>query len=235
MADRWRPARRHYNTGVFAWTGAALFLASLLFFLFNYAVTFARPAATTAPAAVAINVALFSVFALHHSVFARARVRAAVARLVPPPHERAFYVWVASLLFIGVCAAWRPVAGVLWDVDGVARGALWLLQALGVWITIRSAASIGVLELAGVREAVPAAFTSVGPYGWVRHPIYTGWFLMVFATSPMTMTRLVFAAVSSLYLLAAIPFEERSLVRSSGGAYERYQREVRWKLWPWIY
>lgn len=220
---------------MFAWTGAALFLASLLYFLFNYAVTFARPAAVTAPGAMAVNVALFSVFALHHSVFARAPVRAAVARLVPAPYERAFYVWVASLLFLGVCAGWRPVAGVLWDVTGAARGALWLLQAFGIWITLTSAASIGVLELAGVRETVATDFTSAGAYGWVRHPIYTGWFLMVFATSPMTMTRFVFAAVSSLYLLVAIPFEERSLVRTSGGAYERYQREVRWKLLPWIY
>ena len=59
------------------------------------------------------------------------------------------------------------------------------------------------------------------PYGWVRHPIYSGWFLIVFAVPVMTLTRLVFAVTSSAYLLIAIPFEERSLRRSSQGAYDQ--------------
>ena len=51
----------------------------------------------------------------------------------------------------------------------------------------------------------------------------------------MTMTRFVLAATSSVYLLIAIPLEERSLRRSSGGAYDRYMREVRWKLLPHVF
>ena len=129
---------------MFAWTGAALFLASLAYFLYAYLVPFARPAAATAPGAVASNLALFTVFALHHSVFARERVRRIVARLVPPDRERSFYVWIASLLFIGVCALWRPVAGVAWEVHGTALGVLWLLQVAGAWLTLRSASIIDV-------------------------------------------------------------------------------------------
>jgi hypothetical protein len=243
---------------VFAWTGAALFLASLAYFLYCYLVQFGRPAAVTSPGAVWWNVALFTVFALHHSVFARERVRALVARMVPRDRERSFYVWVASLLFIACCALWQPVAGVVWAVDGAALGLLWLLQFWGAWLTLRSAAIINVWELAGVRPArrvlsgppreadeprptvaqtvsQTPAFKTVGPYGWVRHPIYTGWLLLVFAVSPMTGTRLVFAVISSVYLLLAIPFEERSLLATTAGAYDQYRRQVRWKLIPGIY
>ncbi len=78
-------------------------------------------------------------------------------------------------------------------------------------------------------------FKTRGPYGWVRHPIYSGWFLMVLAASPMTMTRLVFALVSCAYLVAAIPFEERSLRHASSGGYDRYMAQVRWKLVPGLY
>ena len=74
-----------------------------------------------------------------------------------------------------------------------------------------------------------------GPYRVVRHPIYSGWFLMVFAVPVMTLTQFVFAATSSVYLLIAIPFEERSLRRSSSGAYDRYMREVPWKLVPKVF
>jgi protein-S-isoprenylcysteine O-methyltransferase Ste14 len=147
-------------------------------------------------------------------------------------------VWVASALFVAVCALWRPVPGVAWHVDGASRWLLLAGQAAGVWLTLRSAAMIDILELSGVRQLSPIQrtieFKTTGPYGWVRHPIYSGWFLVVFCVPMMTMTRLVFAVTSSAYLLLAIPFEERSL-RASASAYGEYVRRVRWKLVPGIY
>jgi len=231
-----------YNTGVLAWAGAALFFASLGLFFYNYLVTWSRPATSTPAGAVAIDIALFTLFALHHSVFARERIRARVARLVPGGRERSFYVWVSSLLFIAVCAWWQPVAGVVWRVEGPLRAVLWAFQAFGVWLVLRSAVVIDIRDLAGLtRPAIPGEparpteFKVVGPYGWIRHPIYSGWFLVVFATSPMTGTRLLFALVSSAYLLVAIPLEERSLRATTNGAYERYMQRVRWRLMPGVY
>jgi protein-S-isoprenylcysteine O-methyltransferase Ste14 len=49
------------------------------------------------------------------------------------------------------------------------------------------------------------------------------------------MTRFVFAVVSCAYILVAIPFEERSLRRSSNGAYDRYMKRVPRKLVPGVY
>jgi methanethiol S-methyltransferase len=222
------------------------FFLSLAFFVYSYLVTFARPTSVTANGAIAANVVVFTIFALHHSVFAREPIRARVARVVPPGLERSFYVWVASVLFIAVCAWWQPVAGVFWDVDGPLLAVLWALQLFGGWLTLRSAIIIDVRELAGVRGGDPgprpqgtasdgAEFKTVGPYGWVRHPIYSGWFLLVFASSPMTGTRLLFATISSAYLLLAIPLEERSLRATTNGAYERYMRQVKWRLLPGVY
>ena len=224
-----------------ALAGAVLFFLSLAFFLFSYATTFGAAAPDGAFAVpVTWNVVLFTVFAMHHSVFAREPVRAWVARTVPPGLERSFYVWVASLLFIAVCALWQPVPGVAWNAQGAALWALRILQVLGVWLTLTSAAVLDVMELSGVRQAeqrpAPAMdFKTRGPYGWVRHPIYSGWFLMVLAASPMTMTRLVFAVVSCAYLVAAIPFEERSLRHASSGGYDRYMAQGRWKLIPGVF
>ena len=226
---------------LFAWLGVALFFVSLAYFLFSYVTRFGVPAAgrDLAPA-VTWNVALFTLFALHHSVFARERVRRWVARTVPASLERSFYVWIASLIFLAVCALWRPVPGLAWQAEGMLLWALRLLQATGIWLTLRSAALLDIRELAGLRQMVAGGgqasgpeFKTTGPYGWVRHPIYSGWFLMVFAASPMTMTRLVFAVVSCAYLLIAIPFEERSMRASA--VYERYMQQVRWRLLPGVY
>ena len=245
---------------MFRWLGALLFLCSLGYFLVSYMTTFGVPApggasgAATVP--IAWDVVLFTVFALHHSVCARTPVRRWIARLVPPALERSTYIWIASLLLIAVCALWRPVPGVAWDIDGPWRWALRLLQVGGVWLTLRSAAILDVGELAGVTDPagglLPAAdgnanpdaealastagtFRTAGPYGWVRHPIYAGWFLLVFAVVPMTMTRLTFAVVSGLYVLIAIPFEERSMRAGAHDAYRRYEAQVRWRLVPGLY
>ena len=244
------PPKPRSGAGGLAWTGAALFAGSLAYFLYTYAVTFGEiSAGAVSPAAIAADVALFTVFALHHSVFARERVRAWMTRALSPRVERSVYVWVASLMLIAVCALWQPVAGVPWQVEGPAAWLFPAAQLAGVWLTLRSAAIIDIWELAGVRQAAnpkfqipipksqgsPPEFKTEGPYGWVRHPIYLGWLLLVFPVATMTMTRLVFAVISSAYIVVAIPFEERSLRRASGGSYDAYMKAVRWKLIPGLY
>lgn len=233
----------------FAWTGGALFLASLLYCFLTYETGMgamgtigtmgAGGAAGRIVWPVAVDVLLFTMFALHHSVFARERARALMRRLVPQGLERSVYVWIASLMLAGVCALWRPVPGTVWQAGGVAVWCLRAVQVAGVWLTIRSAAAIDVFELAGIRQGAPGAtpseFKTTGPYGRMRHPIYSGWLAIVFAEPTMTATRLVFAVVSGVYLLIAIPLEERSLRATTGGAYERYERAVPWKLIPGVF
>jgi len=233
---------------VVAWVGALLFAISLAYFLFTYAVTFGEKQQTPAfAAAIAWDLGLFTVFALHHSVFARERLRAFVARTVPASLERSVYVWIASLLFIAVCALWRPIGGVAWSIDPPFGWLLYGLMAAGIWLSVQSAAVIDVWELSGVRaiarpdtevvaprDAQPQ-FKTTGPYGLVRHPIYLGWFLMVFGVPAMTGTRLVFAVISCAYLLLAIPLEEATLRRTSNGRYDEYIRLVPWKLFPGVY
>ena len=168
-----------------------------------------------------------------------------VQRALPPALERSFYVWTASLLFLVTCAFWQPVAGVIWSVDGPLRAALWGLQAVAGLATLKAAGRLDPLELAGVRQVLapppvsaplgPAHLDTSGPYRFVRHPIYTAWFVLVWATPSMTGTRLVFAAVSCAYLLAAVPFEERDLIRVFGDRYREYRRQVRWRILPLLY
>src|SRR5215212_7995541 len=96
----------------FAWVGAGLFAASLGWFVFSYFVRFPALAPQGAAlGAVVWDVVLFTVFALHHSLFARDAVRVRLERLLPG-RERPVFVWVASLVLAAVCAAWQGVPGV---------------------------------------------------------------------------------------------------------------------------
>jgi protein-S-isoprenylcysteine O-methyltransferase Ste14 len=227
-----------------AWTGALLFAVSLVWFLYCYVVLFGRPA-TAGPILqpLILDVLLFSAFALHHSVLARSGVKQRLRNVVPPELERSLYTWVASLLFLGVCSWWRPVPGVIYELHGPMRIAGYAVQALAVLLTLRASNALDMLELAGVRSVLragrptPAATTlsTRGLYRFVRHPLYFAWALLVFAAPTMTGTRAAFAAISTAYLMLAIPWEERSLVETFGHEYEAYRRRVRTRMIPWVY
>lgn len=224
----------------FAWIGAGLFLASLLSFAFVYGWRLRLPAPADGPWGPAAlgNVALFTVFALHHSVMARTGAKAWLTRTVPRDLERSVYVWIASVLFLAVCWLWQPLPGVVWTTTGAAAGLLVGVQLAGVALTLRAASIVGVWDLAGVTQpdlTRPVDFRAAGPFALVRHPIYLGWILLVFATPVMTTSRLLFAVISTAYLIAAIPLEERSLVEAFGDQYRAYQREMRWRLIPFVW
>jgi len=57
----------------------------------------------------------------------------------------------------------------------------------------------------------------------------------VFGVATMTTTRFVFAVISGVYVLIAIPLEERSIRRAASGRYEEYMQKVPWKLLPRVY
>jgi protein-S-isoprenylcysteine O-methyltransferase Ste14 len=221
------------------WAGAAMFFLSLIHFLWRYFATFGEPAAGIGfIEPLAINFGLFTAFALHHSLLARTRAKSWIHRQYSADHERTLYVWVASLLFLGIAACWRPVPGTLWNLHGWPARLAWAGQIAGVVMTAWSAGTLGVLELAGVRppNSVGAAdLRCDGPYGVVRHPIYFAWLLLVWSVPFMNGTRLSFAAISTLYLVVAIPFEERSLVAHFGPPYAAYQTKVRWRMLPFVY
>ena len=219
-----------------------MFVASLAWFVYFYYSILGHRAAPRERFVphLTMDLLLFGVFAGHHSLFAREGVKRWLTRWVPAPLERSVYVWTASTLFVIVCLAWRPVPG--GELFELMSWRAWLIrgvQAFGLILIARSAGVLDALELAGIRQVqgdVRASdFRIVGPYRWVRHPLYLGWILFVFSAPAMSVDRLAFAVISTVYLLVAIPWEERSLVASLGDAYRAYKRQVRWRVVPFLY
>ncbi len=230
---------------LFVWTGGALFVASLMFCGYSYVVPWSTPFREPFVSvggrvdeaggwpAFAFNATVLSVFVIHHSVFARDRVKTFLARAIPTRLLRSVYVWTASLLLIGACALWQPIRFDVYQTFGAQRVLHVVVQLVGLWLIGQSVRSIRALELAGIHgQHSSSELQTTGPYGVVRHPIYLGWVLAVFGAAHMTGDRLAFAIITTAYLVVAIPLEERSLVAAFGTDYEKYRRQTRWRLVP---
>ena len=185
--------------------------------------------------ALPINLALLAAFALQHSIMARQWFKDAWTRVIPKPAERSTYVLFSSLALLLLFWKWEPMGGIVWSVDNLyGRSVIEVLYGLG-WLLVLAATSlINHFDLFGLRQVwlylrgrpyTGLEFRTPGLYKLVRHPLYVGW-LMVFWSAPvMTVAHLVFAVMTTAYILIAIQFEERDLIRMHK-EYAEYRRRV---------
>ena len=183
-----------------------------------------------------INLALLGLFAVQHSVMARPGFKAWWSRIVPKPIERSTYVLIASLILLLLFREWRPMTGVIWDVENsLFSMVLWGLFWLGFGLVLVSTFIIDHFDLLGLRQVVlyfrtkpypPPQFKDNSLYRFVRHPLLLGFIIAFWSTPVMTEGHLVFALATTAYILIGIQFEERDLVKAHGEPYVDYRRHV---------
>jgi methanethiol S-methyltransferase len=193
--------------------------------------------------ALLINTLLLGLFAVQHSVMARPPFKRWWTRIIPTPMERSTYVLFSSLALLVLFVYWQPMGGVIWDIQNPI-GQILLLEVfiLGWLLVLIATFLINHFDLFGLRqvwlylrgkEYTPLAFKTPSLYKYVRHPLYVGWFLAFWATPTMTGAHLLFAVLTTVYILIAIRFEERNLMEAHP-EYIEYRRRVPMLLPRWF-
>ena len=67
--------------------------------------------------AATIDAALIGLFGLHHSITARAAFKRWWTRIIPPPIERATYLYMTAAMTAALILLWRPIPLTLWEVQ----------------------------------------------------------------------------------------------------------------------
>jgi methanethiol S-methyltransferase len=147
-------------------------------------------------------------------------------------------VLASSLALILLFWQWRPLPLRIWQVEGeTARWALYGLSAIGWLLVLSSTFLINHFDLFGLRQVwrhahgwpgdPDAPFVTRAFYRIVRHPIMLGFLVAFWATPTMSLGHLLFALMTTGYILVAVKFlEERDLVAQYGDTYRDYQRRV---------
>ena len=192
-----------------------------------------RPPALGAPVSVAIDVALIALFAVQHTIMARAWFKRAFARVLPAGAERSTFVLASSLCVGAMAFGWAPIAGDLWRLDGVAAIVVRAIAIVGFLFAGASTFAFDHLELFGLRAPREKPQLSVPLfYRLVRHPMMLGMLVGFWSAPRMTVGHLVFALGMTAYIVAGVRYEERDLVRVFGDEYVRYRERVP-ALLPW--
>jgi protein-S-isoprenylcysteine O-methyltransferase Ste14 len=218
----------------------AIFFVTFLYaigFVGNLVVPKSIDAAATTPLsqALVVNLGLLALFAVQHSVMARPAFKRWWTRLVPQVAERSTYVLFSSLALITLFVFWQPMGGTVWNVTNpIGKIALYAAFALGWLLVLFSTYLINHFDLFGLRqvwlhlrgrEYTALVFKTPILYKFVRHPLYLGFLFGFWATPTMTVAHLVFALMTTAYILVAIQLEERDLI-AEHPQYAEYKRRV---------
>ena len=218
----------------------AIFFATFLYaigFIGNLWVpkTMDSPRDVALGTALLVNLGLLGLFAVQHSVMARPAFKRWWTRIVPEAAERSTYVLFSSLALIALFWFWQPMGGVIWEVSApLGVDIAYAIYAAGWALLLYCTFLIDHFDLFGLRQVwlqlvgrpfTPLAFKTPWLYRQMRHPLYVGWLMIFWATPRMTVTHLVFAVMTTAYILVAIQLEERDLI-AAHPEYAEYKKRV---------
>ncbi|WP_282124226.1 methyltransferase family protein [Algibacter mikhailovii] len=183
------------------------------------------------------NLGLVLLFGLQHSIMARQSFKKAFAKYFPKPIERSTFVLVSGLLLILLVFQWEPMGGTIWSIPegSMLYYAIYAIFFTGWIILFISTFLINHFDLFGLRQTflelqnkpyTKLDFKVISFYKHVRHPLYFGGIVGLWATSTMTTTHLIFALSLTAYFIIGTLFEERDLKKEFGNTYEDYQAKT---------
>jgi len=177
-------------------------------------------------------------FFLQHSIMVRKVIKGRLGKFITEKYYNAFYALSSIIVLLALLLFWQKVPVFIAHADGIF---FWMLRALFLlcmfgfaWAlkSIESLDALGVHPLISHRKEKPQQMTARGPYRWSRHPIYLFTIILIWACPVMTLDRLLFNVMWSIWIVIGTFLEDRDLHLEFGSSYREYSSRVP-MLVPW--
>ncbi len=193
-------------------------------------------AASSSLVAMLINCGLLGLFAVQHAIMARPAFKKMWTKVIPEAAERATFVLATCICLCLMFWQWRPLADPIYTVENPTfRVILFAISFAGWGIVLYSSFLIDHFDLFGIRqvflyfrgvEYTNHPFMERSLYKWVRHPLMVGFLIGFWVTPDMTQGHLLFAVVTSVYILLGTMIEEHDLVNILSEDYHQYRKRT---------
>ncbi len=192
---------------------------------------------TSLSIALVKNIGLVALFGIQHSIMARSPFKKWLSTILPQPVERSTYVLVSGLLLAFLVWQWEPMGGTIWNITqgSILFYTMYILSFTGWAILFISTFLINHFDMFGLRQTYfelikkpykPLQFKITAFYKIIRHPLYFGGIVGLWATPDMSLTHLIFAMLLTAYFIIGSVFEEKDLIRDFGDQYLNYKKST---------
>ncbi len=189
----------------------------------------------TARDALLIDAILSIMFFLQHSIFVRRGFKQRLGKYMPDIYHNAFYGVTSAIALLVVLVFWQKSPVLIAEVDGMI---FWLIRAL-FFLCLAGffwgSKSLGSFDALGVqplmrymsnRPSKPQKIIAKGPYRWSRHPLYLFVIIIIWACPVLTLDRLIFNIMWTIWIVIGTFLEDRDLHREYGSQYLEYSSHV---------
>ena len=211
-------------------------VSGILFTLFLFLGSFTIiDLGVTARDALLIDVFLSIMFFLQHSIFVRRGFKQWLGKYMPDVYHSAFYGITSAIALLAVLVFCQQSPVLITQVDGII---FWLIRAL-FFLCLAGffwgSKSLGSFDALGVkplirymsnRPAEPQKIIAKGPYRWSRHPLYLFLIILIWACPVLTLDRLIFNIMWTIWIVIGTFLEDRDLHREFGSQYLEYSSQV---------
>jgi len=180
-------------------------------------------------------------FFIQHSGMIRTSFRNRLAPIIARHYHPSTYAIASGIALTAVVLLWQPSQTVVYQAEGLLRllaRAISVLAIIGFSWGVRALGNFDTFGLVPIKvhlrgkQLRPPNFVLRGAYLWIRHPLYFFMLVLIWSAPDVSLDRLLFNVLWTLWIVLGSYLEERDLVAEFGERYRDYQKTVPMLL-PW--
>jgi protein-S-isoprenylcysteine O-methyltransferase Ste14 len=185
--------------------------------------------------ALCFDAGLSLAFFVQHSVMVRSSFRQWLGPILSEKYHGVLYTIASGVFLLAVVIFWQAVNYQVLTLTGGLRGLVRLIFFLALAGFVWGTMSLGFFDPFGLGPLLskgqaepeqPQVLVVRGPYRWVRHPLYTCVILLIWSCPDLTVDRLLFNLLWTIWIVIGARLEEQELIATFGQAYLDYQQQV---------